>query len=200
MTTSRPELTALLGQLHVTVDGPQDAEATSTRVASSLRACTPTLDVLTASERQGDPDRVTSRILHAEKLFSVVALVWRSGQQTTVHDHLAWCVVTVLCGTEQETVYRTTATISPSLRARSIRPVRSQRSLRPVTSTASATRPTARRSRCTSTGRTWASPDPASAVRTTCRSWMARRTVLSRPWRHRPPRPSITRPVSGRSR
>jgi len=106
MTTSRPELTALLGQLRVTVDGPQDAEATSTRVASSLRACTPTLDVLTASERQGDPDRVTSRILHAEKLFSVVALVWRSGQQTTVHDHLAWCVVTVLCGTEQETVYR----------------------------------------------------------------------------------------------
>jgi len=106
MTTPRPALTALLAQLRVAVDGPQDARQTSIRVASALRACSPTLDVLTAAQRHGLPDRPTSRILHAEKRFSVVALVWRPGQQTTVHDHLAWCVVTVLCGTEQETVYR----------------------------------------------------------------------------------------------
>lgn len=106
-TTSRPPgLTALVERLRVAVDGPDDAAETATRVAALLNARTPALDVLTAAQRRGDPDRLTSRILYAEDLFSVVALVWRPGQQTSIHDHLAWCVVAVLLGAEQETVYR----------------------------------------------------------------------------------------------
>lgn len=96
----------LLKRLRAAVDGRHGGAEAAARVAASLSARTPTPDVLTASQRQGDRDRLTSRVLHAEGLFSVVALVCRPGQQTAIHDHLAWCVVTVLLGVEQETVYR----------------------------------------------------------------------------------------------
>jgi 3-mercaptopropionate dioxygenase len=38
--------------------------------------------------------------------FSVVALVWRPGQRTPIHDHVAWCVVGVYEGTEHEVRYQ----------------------------------------------------------------------------------------------
>jgi len=34
-----------------------------------------------------------------------MVMVWRPGQQTTIHDHLSWCVTAVLAGTEYEEVY-----------------------------------------------------------------------------------------------
>ena len=34
------------------------------------------------------------------------ALVWRPGQRTAIHDHIAWCAFGVLQGTEFETLYR----------------------------------------------------------------------------------------------
>lgn len=85
------------------VDGRDGA---ASRVAAALAGRRPPPDLLTASRRQGDPDRLASHVLHAEDLFSVVALVCRPGQRTAIHDHLAWGVVVVLQGTEQETVYR----------------------------------------------------------------------------------------------
>jgi 3-mercaptopropionate dioxygenase len=42
----------------------------------------------------------------ASRRMSVVALVWRPGQQTPIHDHIAWCVVGVYRGVERETRYR----------------------------------------------------------------------------------------------
>jgi 3-mercaptopropionate dioxygenase len=38
--------------------------------------------------------------------LSVVALVWRPGQRTPIHDHVAWCIVGVYRGLEHETRYR----------------------------------------------------------------------------------------------
>lgn len=38
--------------------------------------------------------------------FSVVSLVWKPGQRTPIHDHVAWCVVGVYEGVETETRYR----------------------------------------------------------------------------------------------
>jgi predicted metal-dependent enzyme (double-stranded beta helix superfamily) len=38
--------------------------------------------------------------------YSLVAAVWRPGQRTAVHDHVAWCVVGVHRGEEHETRYR----------------------------------------------------------------------------------------------
>ena len=33
-------------------------------------------------------------------------MVWRPGQKTVIHDHIAWCVFGVLQGVEYETLYR----------------------------------------------------------------------------------------------
>ena len=40
--------------------------------------------------------------MHPEGLYSLVALVWRPGQSTPIHDHRCWCVVGVLEGEEDE--------------------------------------------------------------------------------------------------
>jgi 3-mercaptopropionate dioxygenase len=53
-------------------------------------------------------DRYRQHLLHvpASRRLSVVALVWRPGQQTPIHDHSGWCVVGVYRGVERETRYR----------------------------------------------------------------------------------------------
>ncbi|WP_431683855.1 cysteine dioxygenase [Kitasatospora sp. KL5] len=65
-------------------------------------------DLLTAEQQQGDPSRYRQHLVHAEEdgSFSVVALVWLPGQQTPIHDHVAWCVAGVHRGTESELRYR----------------------------------------------------------------------------------------------
>ncbi|WP_020497998.1 cysteine dioxygenase family protein [Sciscionella marina] len=83
-------------------------EETAQSVAAWLEANRPRTGLLTAAQRRGNPEHYEQHVLHVEPdgSFSVVALVWLPGQETPVHDHLAWCVVTVLEGTEHETVYR----------------------------------------------------------------------------------------------
>jgi predicted metal-dependent enzyme (double-stranded beta helix superfamily) len=53
-------------------------------------------------------DRYRQHLLHVseDRGLSVVALVWKPGQRTPIHDHVAWCVVGVYRGVEQETRYR----------------------------------------------------------------------------------------------
>ena len=53
-------------------------------------------------------DRYRQHLLHVSpsRRLSVVALVWRPGQRTPIHDHVSWCVVGVYRGVEQETRYR----------------------------------------------------------------------------------------------
>jgi len=43
--------------------------------------------------------------VHPEGLYSIVALVWKPGQATPIHDHRCWCVVGVWRGLERETTY-----------------------------------------------------------------------------------------------
>ncbi|MFD0852759.1 cysteine dioxygenase, partial [Actinomadura adrarensis] len=64
------------------------------------------LDLLTADERQGDPSGFARHMLHCEERFTIVAVVWRPGQLTPIHDHIAWCSFIVLQGVEYETLYR----------------------------------------------------------------------------------------------
>ncbi|MBO0826733.1 MAG: cysteine dioxygenase family protein [Streptosporangiales bacterium] len=81
---------------------------TAESVGEVLRGHLPTVDVLTEDELAGDPERYCQHVLHIEPdgSFSVVALVWLPGQVTPVHDHVSWCVVGVVQGTESETLYR----------------------------------------------------------------------------------------------
>ena len=80
---------------------------TAALVAGQLRARLPGPGILTAAEREGSPDGYVCHTLHTEPdgSFSVCALVWRPGQQTPVHDHVTWCVVGVMQGTEYEELF-----------------------------------------------------------------------------------------------
>lgn len=64
-------------------------------------------DVLTPRERQGNPDRAGSVPIWVEPdgSFSVVAFVARPGQGTGIHDHVTWCVLGVVQGTEDEELF-----------------------------------------------------------------------------------------------
>ena len=80
---------------------------TSELVAEQLRQNLPGPEILTAEQRYGDPLRYCCHLLHAEPdgAFSLVALVWRPGQATPIHDHVTWCVAGVIQGTEREEQY-----------------------------------------------------------------------------------------------
>jgi predicted metal-dependent enzyme (double-stranded beta helix superfamily) len=99
-------LTAVRGVTSRRVGWPRTADL----VAEELRRHLPGPDVLTAAERQGAPGQYQCHLLHAELdgSFSVVAVVWRPGQETPVHDHVTWCVVGVLQGTEHEELFSLT--------------------------------------------------------------------------------------------
>jgi 3-mercaptopropionate dioxygenase len=63
--------------------------------------------VLSARLRRGDPACYQSHLLYAEPdgSFSIAAMVWLPGQETVIHDHVAWCVTGVLQGREYEEVF-----------------------------------------------------------------------------------------------
>jgi predicted metal-dependent enzyme (double-stranded beta helix superfamily) len=101
------ELTELVGAVRAAVGAQADWEATAQRVAAALRRHLPSAGVLTPEQRRGDPERFRSHTLHVEPdgSFSVVALVWRPGQVTRIHDHLTWCVFGVVQGVEHEELF-----------------------------------------------------------------------------------------------
>jgi predicted metal-dependent enzyme (double-stranded beta helix superfamily) len=80
---------------------------TADLVAEELRQHLPSPDLLTAEQRAGDPQTYRSHLLHVEPdgTFSVVAIVWRPGQMTRIHDHVTWCVFGVIEGVEYEELF-----------------------------------------------------------------------------------------------
>ena len=81
---------------------------TADLVADALHAGLPApAAILPASLRRGDPSGYQSHLLYAEPdgTFSVSAMVWLPGQQTPIHDHVAWCVTAVLQGREHEEIF-----------------------------------------------------------------------------------------------
>ncbi len=89
------------------VRGNAGARQTADRVARALRRHLPGPGILTPAQREGDPARYQTHLLHAEPdgSFSIAAMVWRPGQATPVHDHISWCVTGVLQGTEYEEIF-----------------------------------------------------------------------------------------------
>jgi 3-mercaptopropionate dioxygenase len=85
-----------------------DWQQTADRVAQALGAQLPDpAAILPAPLRRGDPAGYQSHLLYAapDGSFSVSAMVWLPGQQTPVHDHVAWCVTAVLQGREHEEIF-----------------------------------------------------------------------------------------------
>jgi predicted metal-dependent enzyme (double-stranded beta helix superfamily) len=83
-------------------------QKTADRVVNTLRGNLPDpADLLPAHLRHGDPACYQSHLLYAEPdgSFSIAAMVWLPGQQTVIHDHVAWCVTAVLQGREYEEIF-----------------------------------------------------------------------------------------------
>ena len=108
-TQTRPvsQLSPLVAGVRAAVDTHAGWSETAQLVAEQLRRQLPTPDVLTAEQRLGSPDGYRSHTLHVEPdgSFSVIAVVWRPGQVTRIHDHLTWCVFGVIQGVEREELY-----------------------------------------------------------------------------------------------
>jgi 3-mercaptopropionate dioxygenase len=102
-----PGLTALVGAVRNAVGKHTSWADTAELVASALERHLPSPDVLTAEQRTGDPKTYKSDVLHSEPdgSFSIVALVWRPGQVTPIHDHVTWCVFGVIQGMECEELF-----------------------------------------------------------------------------------------------
>jgi predicted metal-dependent enzyme (double-stranded beta helix superfamily) len=100
-------LDELVTAVRAVVNRHADWRQTARLVAEELARHLPAPDVLTAEQRIGDPERYRSYPLHTEPdgSFSVVALVWRPGQVTPIHDHVTWCVFGVVQGVEHEELF-----------------------------------------------------------------------------------------------
>jgi 3-mercaptopropionate dioxygenase len=108
-TQTRPaiELRELLDGIRTAVGARARGSDTARLFAAQLRRHLPSPDVLSEEERLGSPDGYRSHTLHVEPdgSFSIVALVWRPGQVTRIHDHLTWCVFGVIQGVEHEELF-----------------------------------------------------------------------------------------------
>jgi 3-mercaptopropionate dioxygenase len=80
---------------------------TARLVASELERHLPSPSVLSAEQRAGDPETFRSHVLHSEPdgSFSIVALVWRPGQMTRIHDHVTRGAFAVIQGVEHEELF-----------------------------------------------------------------------------------------------
>jgi predicted metal-dependent enzyme (double-stranded beta helix superfamily) len=101
------DLTALVAGVRTAVGRHVDWSDTAQLVADELRTHLPTPDVLTADQRLGSPDHYCGHTLHVEPdgSFSILAIVWRPGQVTRIHDHVTWCAFGVIQGVEHEDLY-----------------------------------------------------------------------------------------------
>jgi predicted metal-dependent enzyme (double-stranded beta helix superfamily) len=100
-------LSPLVAGIRTAVERHADWAETAQLVADQLRLHLPTPDVLTAEQRLGSPDDYVGKNLYVEPggSFSIVALVWRPGQRTRIHDHVTWCAFAVIQGVEHEELF-----------------------------------------------------------------------------------------------
>lgn len=107
-TPATPRMQQLIADIRAAVGRGLDPDTTARLVADRLAPHLGPDDLLTPEQRLGDPARYRQHLVHAEAdgSFSVVALVWLPGQQTPIHDHVAWCVAGVHRGQESELRYR----------------------------------------------------------------------------------------------
>jgi predicted metal-dependent enzyme (double-stranded beta helix superfamily) len=100
-------LTPLVAGIRTAMERRAGWADTAQLVAEQLRRHLPTPGVLTAGQRLGSPDGYRGHTLHVEPdgSFSIVALVWRPGQITRIHDHVTWCAFGVIQGVEQEELF-----------------------------------------------------------------------------------------------
>ncbi len=100
-------LRRLTRSLDALVAANTDPEVIAQRVGMLLRPALADPGLLEQRHQEPAPDRYRQHLVHVhpEGRYSIVALVWKPGQATPIHDHLCWCVVGVWRGYERETTY-----------------------------------------------------------------------------------------------
>ena len=102
----RPGLAPLADRKRACTLRTTDPHETARVVADLLEQLRPdAATLLTEDERAGSPDGYTGHTLHTEAGFSILAVVWRPGQITEIHDHIVWCSFLIMQGAETETLY-----------------------------------------------------------------------------------------------
>jgi predicted metal-dependent enzyme (double-stranded beta helix superfamily) len=100
-TASSPAFASFLADTEALIGNPY-------AIANRLRELLAQDNWLAPEDRRPGTDSYRQHLLHVSpsRRMSVVALVWRPGQRTPIHDHIAWCVVGVYRGFERETRFR----------------------------------------------------------------------------------------------
>jgi predicted metal-dependent enzyme (double-stranded beta helix superfamily) len=101
------ELDELVVAVQAAVGRRADWAETARLVAAELERHLPSPEALTKEQRAEESTGYASHVLHTEPdgAFSIIALVWRPGQTTRIHDHLTWCVFGVIQGIEYEELF-----------------------------------------------------------------------------------------------
>jgi predicted metal-dependent enzyme (double-stranded beta helix superfamily) len=89
------------------VDAKDDPHVIADETGALLESLLPHPEFLQERFREPGVDKYRQHLVHVHPAgrYSIVALVWRPGQATPIHDHRCWCVVGVLQGRELETRY-----------------------------------------------------------------------------------------------
>ena len=97
-------LTTFVDRMDAAVSSSVDPAARAAAAAEHLRDLLAHPEAIGPEHRVPDDDCYRQHIVHVhpEGSYSLVALVWRPGQVTPIHDHRCWCVVGVLEGEEDE--------------------------------------------------------------------------------------------------
>jgi predicted metal-dependent enzyme (double-stranded beta helix superfamily) len=105
--TAPPGLDALATAVRDAIGQGANWGETARLVASALERHLPSPSILKEEQRSGDAETYKSEVLYSEPDggFSIVALVWRPGQVTPIHDHVTWCVFGVIQGMEREELF-----------------------------------------------------------------------------------------------
>jgi 3-mercaptopropionate dioxygenase len=97
----------LTRSLDALVAADTDVHAIAARVGMLLRPALSDSSLLESRHCEPADDRYRQHVVHVHPAgrYSIVALVWKPGQATPIHDHRCWCVVGVWRGRERETNY-----------------------------------------------------------------------------------------------
>ena len=97
----------LTRSLDALVAANTDARAIAARAGMLLRPALADESLLESRHCEPAEDRYRQHLVHVHPAgrYSIVALVWKPGQATPIHDHRCWCVVGVWRGLERETTY-----------------------------------------------------------------------------------------------
>jgi predicted metal-dependent enzyme (double-stranded beta helix superfamily) len=80
-----------------------------------LAECVTERDWLTREQLAAGREQYVRHILHADAAgrYTIVAIIWRPGQRSSIHAHYAWSGAAVYCGELSETIYRVSRDAQP---------------------------------------------------------------------------------------